>query len=304
MKRILYSFFLVFFPLASSAQGNYESRYDLIVSKLGYDGVGVETLLNNWEKEDSTNIKMLAGKFNYYFTKSQKVEIVPKPLKKFLGEEPIVTLKDSTGNDVNYFQEVMFDDELYGSAASYLEKILKLYPERLDMKFLKAASLIAYEKDSPDMALACLADLADSYYADKNVEWEYPGEEVDDVVFESAMQEYCYMFFNMGLYEAFRTMSEKMLEHVGKKSPVFLANMGSYFLVAGADYKKAMSYYRKVLKIKPDDYSAIKNMILIARKTKDIKLEKKYLPLLAEYGTDSEKLAAKSRLEALELGKK
>ena len=77
-------------------------------------------------------------------------------------------------------------------------------------------------------------------------------------------------------------------------------NMGSYYLVAENDSKTAMKYYSKVLKKAPDDYTAIKNSVLIARKQKNTKMEKKYLEKLAGISTGQEKLAAEARLKLLQ----
>ena len=61
-----------------------------------------------------------------------------------------------------------------------------------------------------------------------------------------------------------------------------------------------MNYYGKVLKINPKDYTAIKNCVLMARKNKDVKLEKKYLPMLiAVTEDDMERASAEARLKAL-----
>ena len=58
--------------------------------------------------------------------------------------------------------------------------------------------------------------------------------------------------------------------------------------------------YNKVLKLKPDDYAAIKNCVLLARNEKNAKLEKKYLQKLVEVTTDeTERTSAKVRLQAL-----
>ena len=66
------------------------------------------------------------------------------------------------------------------------------------------------------------------------------------------------------------------------------------------DNKKALQYYNKVLKIDPKDYTAAKNCVLLARKEKDSKLEKKYLPILMQ-ATDSEaeRESCRQRLAAL-----
>ena len=125
---------------------DFQDRYDLLVSKLGPTGVGIETLLDRWAAAYPDDVQMLTGKFSYWFSKSQTLQLVPKDQQKFLGETPTVVLKDSTGANVNYFQETMYDDELFGEAQKALEKAIQLYPDRLDLRFLKVASLIGYEK--------------------------------------------------------------------------------------------------------------------------------------------------------------
>lgn len=308
MRSIKILFVLCFCTTAWTVSGQsneelsqtYSKRYDIVASKLGADGVGIETILNDWEKVDSANVKMLTAKFNYYFTKAQSKSVVVKDTRKYLGMEPVLQLKDSTGRDVYYFQETFYEDSLFAKALKTLDKALEFYPQRLDIHFLKTAALISYEKDSPDMALAELLDLVDMDVAG-TMTWEYPDIEADTDFFNAAMQEYCYTFYNMGSmssYEAFRVLSERMLKSYPKNT-MFMSNLGTYYFVVVKDNKKALKFYDKVLKIKPDDYTAIKNSILLARKTKNVKLEKKYLPLLAKYGTENERAAAEARLKSL-----
>lgn len=281
---------------------DFQDRYDLLVSKLGPTGVGIETLLDRWAAAYPDDVQMLTGKFSYWFSKSQTLQLVPKDQQKFLGENPAVVLKDSTGANVNYFQETMYDDELFGEAQKALEKAIQLYPDRLDLRFLKVASLIGYEKESPDMALSSLKSLM-IYNATQHPKWEYPGvEKVDNEFFSAALQEYCYLFFRYGTpatYEAFKELSQQMLTYE-PKNVLFLDNIGSYWLVARKDNKTAMKYYSKVLKIKADDLTAIKNIIILARNSNNVKLEKKYLPLLIKYTQDEkEKITVQARLKSL-----
>lgn len=284
--------------------GGFERRYDLLVSQLGPAGVGVETVLDNWEAEDSTDAKMLLGRFSYYFTKSQSAAVVTRPQSRYLGMEPMLSLKDSAGNAVNYFQVNEFDDEIFAKAVKAADRAIALWPDRLDFRFLKANAYIAYEKESPDMALSYLKALA-AEGAARTLAWDYDGSEADRDFFAEAMQEYCYSFYSIGSpssYEAFKSLSEQLValfpEHMG-----FVNNIGSYYMVAKKDYKTALKYYAKVLKKRPDDYTAIKNGALAARKAGNRKLEIKYLLLLAEHGTDSERTAAKVRAEALSAGR-
>ena len=277
----------------------YEQRYDLLVSKLGPAGVGVETLLNNWEKADSTDSKMLMGRFNYLFTKAQSMQVVVKDKKKYLGMDPIISVKDSTGTDVYYYQEMFYDDDLYGQAIKVADRAIDMHPEMLDFRFLKANAYMAYEKESPDMTRSYLLALIDESVSRKV--WLYGDEPADAAFFSDAMLEYCFTLYSIGspaAMNAFLVISERMAE-LDPDNPAFLNNIGTYHLIAKEDYKTALKFYNKVLKSHPDDYTAIKNCVLLARKQKNEKLEKKYLQMLVLYGMDSEKIAAKARLQQL-----
>ncbi len=281
---------------------DFKNRYQLLVSKLGPTGVGIETLLDKWQEAYPEDIDMLTGRFSYYLTKSQSSAVITKDRKYYLGAAPILTLKDSTGKDINYFQDINYDDVLFGKSQQAIEKAIQLNPDRLDLRLLKSASLIGYEKESPDMALSDLRSLI-IYNETAHPTWIYPQvDKVDEEFFSTAVQEYCYLFFKYASptsYEAFRELSETMLKY-RPNDILYLNNLGSYYLVAKRDDKTAMKYYTKVLKIKQDDLTAIKNIIILARNSGNVKLEKKYLPLLEKYSdSETEKMSAKSRLETL-----
>jgi Flp pilus assembly protein TadD len=79
----------------------------------------------------------------------------------------------------------------------------------------------------------------------------------------------------------------------------FMNNIGSYHMLVRKDFKTAVKWYGKVLKKQPGDYTAIKNSVLASRKMGNVKSEKKYLQMLAEHGSETEKLAAQGRLTQL-----
>ena len=309
MKRLILillgiSVLLTSYSISSDAQDKdterFARRYDLLVSKLGYDGIGIETLLDAWEAADSTDIRIYEARFRYYFTKSRRDSVVTRDSRRYLGTEPILELKDSTGAKTYYYNEYFYNDSLFAISMKSIGKAIEMHPEKLDLKALRTDALCAYEKGSPDMALAGLKALADSYYS-KNSPWTYQGDTFNDSFFKDLIQQYCALFYSTGTaesYAAFKALSEKMLTY-RKDDPTFLTNIGSYMLVAENNPKAAVKWYNKVLKVSPGDYAAIKNCIIAARKMKNTKLEKKYLPLLIEYGPENEKKAAEARLEAL-----
>ena len=49
---------------ASAQNNNFQQRYNNLVARVGAAGVGVETLLDNWEKADSADVNLLSARFN------------------------------------------------------------------------------------------------------------------------------------------------------------------------------------------------------------------------------------------------
>jgi tetratricopeptide (TPR) repeat protein len=133
------------------------------------------------------------------------------------------------------------------------------------------------------MALANLIALA-SDFNNGTSEWVYEGEPADDEFFAVAMQEYCYTFHSLGTpssYEAFRKLSEVMNGYYPENMS-FLSNIGSYHMLVKHDYKTALKYYDKALKIDPEAKDIINNAIIAARKLNNSKLEKKYIKMLQQ----------------------
>ncbi|MCD8206993.1 MAG: hypothetical protein LUD72_03550 [Bacteroidales bacterium] len=285
----------------AAASKEFSEKYRLLVSRLGADGVGIETVLNNWEKVDPENKELLLARYAYYMTKAQTTEVVQKSEKKYLGNEALLSLKDSLGNNVYYFQQTTYNDSLFAIALTWIDKTIGLYPKELYFRNVRCAALIMYEGESPDMALAYSTGMIDNYFSNPSG-WEYDGEAADKDTFKDFVQEICYSFYSLGTpsaYRAFKSLSEKMLEY-DENDTDFLANVGTYYLVAEKDSKTALKYYNKVLKINPNDYAAAKNCVLIYRDQKNTKMEKKYLPaLIASTEDEAERRSAEARLNAL-----
>lgn len=301
MKRIVLVSILVFAAgLVLSAQNDFKARYDRLVARGGAAGLGVETLLDSWGASDSLSIDYLKARADFYYVKSMSSEIVMKPTKKYLGCDPMIEMKDSSGTPVYYYQEVMYDESLIGESLRWIETAIATYPTRLDMRIDKITTLVGYEKESPDMATGELLGLIDNHFRKKPV-WDIPGVDcVDDAYFCEIIQEYCYTFYSIATVssqESFRKISEKMNSYCPKET-MFIDNLGSYYTLS-KDYKTALKYYGKALKIKADDLTAIRNSVVIATRTKDSKNLKKYLALLEKYGNESEQTQARVRLQAL-----
>ena len=289
--------------MASAQQSaqDFLQRYTTLTGRVGSAGVGVETLLENWEEAYPDDINMLKAKWIYYFTKAQSTTLELMDRDRYLGEAPALALTDSLGNDVNYFQVTTFDDEMFGLATQALEKASKIDPNDLELHVGKISGLLSYEGESPDMAKAALRSLIDYNYLSKP-SWTFGGEPLTQEEFEGEIQELCYSFYKIGSpasYEAFREIAQKMIDYKCK-NVVFQNDIATYYQVYKDNPKEALKRYQKVLKSVPDDYTAIKNSVLIARKTGNKKDEKKYLALLAKYSpSEVERAQAQARLSAM-----
>lgn len=286
---------------AQTTKEDFKAKYDRQVSMVGSDGVGVELILDKWQKAFPDDPEQYIGRFVYNLGKCRSSKVIKLSQKTYMGNDPVIAMKDSLGNPVNFFEDIIFDDEVFGKATSAVDKAISLCPDRIDYRFYKAAALLSYEKESPDLTLSFLVGLVD--YNAGGKKWVYPEvENYDADAFSASIQEYCALFYKISSpasLEAFRTLSERMLKY-NPKNVMFLSNLGSYYFGVKNDYKASLKYFNNALKLKPDYYPAIKNALIAARKLKDRKLEKKYLQMMLKYApTDVEKDSARAMLEAL-----
>ena len=271
MRKVILAIAAIALCAAAAAQTTaeeFQARYERLVRNVGHSGVGVETLIDRWEEAFPDDPSVPIARFNYWFDKSERTEVVSKgSARKFLGNAPTLTLKDADGQDVNYFEETFYDEESFGEAVKVLDAQIAAHPAELRWRYLKITALLAYEKESPDMAAAELKGLIERN-ASARPAWTFDGEAVDEELFQQGVSEYCGSLFQLGTdagYEYFREISERM-NKLYPKNPVFIDNIGSWWQVVKGNDKQAVKYYKKALKLDPDDYAAKRNLQIIERK--------------------------------------
>ena len=287
MRKIAYIFTALLLSFLASAQtSDYQRRYSMLLDRVGFAGVGMETLIENWSKAEPDNPEMLQARFYFCFVKAQSTEVVKRSESKYLGQAPLLSLPDSTGANVYYYEVLKYDDELFAQAIKAVDKAISIHPQRLDFRFMKANAYMSYERESPDMALSYILGLAHEFLTSGKV-WTYQETaedniEVDSDLFAQMMQDYCVSLYGLGTessYEAFLKLSQRMNGYF-PKYPSFIANIGSYHLVVAKDPKAALKFYDKALKLDSKARDIINNAVLASRKLKNPKLEKKYLKML------------------------
>lgn len=259
MKRILIIAMLLVSELCP-AQDDFLSRYQRQVRNVGYSGVGVETILDSWEEAMPDDILMMEGRINYHFNKNQTSEVISRSTPRYLGAKPLMTMKDSTGAPVYYFENIIFDDEQFALCQKYIDRCIASHPDEMVFRENRISTLLAYEKDSPDLAFAELSSLVGEWKGRPS--WTLLGEPLSEQDFVSEILQYCFQLYSIGSsrgYECFRSLSELMLKQY-PKDVNFINNIGSYHLVAAGNPKLALKYYRKTLKIDPSNEAALKNI--------------------------------------------
>ncbi len=254
------------------AQGvaeRYKANYDRQVRYVGAAGAGVETIIDRWTAECPDDPEAYAARFSYCFAKARSTGIVQKDGARYLGAKPVLSLKDSLGMDVNYFEASTFSDSLFAGGIRAIDKAISLSPKEFRYHFYKISALMDYEKESPDLAAGEIDALIGEYTEDRDG-WTLDSAVADEDIFLQAVGEYCYTLFQTGSplsYEYFREISERM-SRLYPRNTVFIDNLGSYWQVAKKNERKALKYYKKALKIDPEDYAATKNISLMERSRK------------------------------------
>jgi hypothetical protein len=129
--KITLLFFLLFSTTAFG-QTNYEKFKTLFQSK---DTVSMKSLLKEWENTNPNDPELYTSAFNYYFSAS-KEEILS--IEKKQPQTESLQLTDSMGKVAGYLtSNVGYKERQLSNAFIYIDKGIKMFPDRLDMRFGK-----------------------------------------------------------------------------------------------------------------------------------------------------------------------
>ena len=269
MRKVLAAILLLAATTAAAqtTPEGFRASYERQKAAVGVTGLGVKSILENWNAAFPDDTLMLEAVFTYNLAKGRHTTVVVRREKKYLGREPILSLKDSTGHMARYFEVPVYDEECFASAQKALDKAITLAPNNIGYLFDEISSLLDYEGDSPDMAATALLNLIDRNYSE-HPRWNLYGEPFTQQDFTDAVKEYCYSFWKLATpvgYESFYNVSRRMMR-AEPKDTGFIDNVGAYWQVAKKDNKMAAKFYRKALKLDPNDYAASQNMKFITKK--------------------------------------
>lgn len=255
MKKTFTFLFIIFSSILFSQ--NFQSDFNNYFQK--NDTLNLKITLEKWEKENPKDSELYTSYFNYYFQKSKK-EVLSLSKKQPNGESLI--LKDSVNQTAGYLgSEVLYNDIDIQNAFNRIDKGIKLFPNRLDMRFGKIYALGVIE-DWKNFTIEIIKTIKYSNINKNQWTWtnNIKKENGKDFLL-SSLQNYQVQLYNTEQDELLVNMQNIALE-ILKLYPENVESYSNlsitYFLTN--QFEKGIVELKKAEKINPKDYIVLSNI--------------------------------------------
>ena len=275
---------------------DYKSQFD----QLCQDGDTTKQieLLTKWESEDPQNPELFTSYFNYYFLKSIQ-EFVSMSTNQPNGES--LQLQDSTGQVAGFLgSETVYNSEILQKGLDKIDQGIKMYPNRLDMRFGKIYTL-GQTEDWDNFTNEIVKTI--QYSKKNNNKWTWTfneKKENGEEFFLGSIQDYqlnLYETKNNDLLKNMRIIAEEILkiypDHIES-----LSNISITYLLTG-EYDKGIDALLKAEKIDPNDGVVLSNIAHGYKLNGDIDNSIKYYEKMLKLDDPGVVDFAKQQIEAL-----
>lgn len=288
---------LVFSILTNLCFGqDYKTEFDKLCQE-GDTTKQIE-LLTKWESEDPNNPELFTSYFNYYFLKSRQ-EFISMSKNQPKGES--LQLQDSSGQVAGFLgSEIVYNNETLQKGLDKIDQGIKLYPNRLDMRFGKIYAL-GQTEDWENFTKEIVKTI--HYSKKNNNEWTWTFNEKREngkEFFLSSIQDYQLILYeteNDDLLKNMRTVAEEILkiypDHIES-----LSNISITYLLTG-EYDKGIEALLKAEKIDPKDGIVLGNIAHGYKLKGDIENSIKYYEKMLILDDPKMVDFAKQQIEAL-----
>lgn len=295
MKKILS--LLAFSILTNFCLGqNYKSQFDQLCQD-GDTTMQIE-LLTKWESEDPKNPELFTSYFNYYFLKS-KQEFVSMSTNQPKGES--LQLQDSLGQVAGFLgSEIVYNSEILLKGLDKIDQGIKMYPNRLDMRFGKIYAL-GQAGNWDNFTKEIVKTI--QYSKKNNNDWTWTFNEKrknGKEFFLNSIQDYqltLYETENDDLLKNMRTIAEEILkiypDHIES-----LSNISITYILTG-EYDKGIEALLRAEKIDPKDGVVLSNIAHGYKLKGDIDNSIKYYEKMLKLDDPRAVDFAKQQIEAL-----
>jgi tetratricopeptide (TPR) repeat protein len=275
---------------------NFKAQFD----KLCQEGDTAKQiqLLSKWESANPEDPELFTSYFNYYFLKSRQ-EFVSLKANQPMGES--LQLQDSTGQVEGFLgSEIVYNLKVLQKGLEKIDEGIKMYPDRLDMRFGKIYAL-GQAEDWENFTNEIVKTI--QYSKENNNDWTWTFNEKKEngkEFFLGSIQGYqvnLYDTENDELLKNMRTIAEEILkiypDHIES-----LSNISLTYLLTG-EYDKGIEALLKAEKIDPTDGIVLSNIAHGYKLKGDIENSIKYYEKMLKLDDPDAVAFAKKQIEAL-----
>ena len=293
MKKIITLFFTILLSQIIYSQ-DYQIEFQTHCET--QDTINQLKVLKKWQSERPKDPELFVSFFNYHFMKSRK-EVLS--LTGQNNSQDGLVMKDSLGKTKGFISsQLSYDEVEIRKGLSVIEDGIKLYPDRLDMRFGKVYVLgqiqdwQAYTKE--------IIKTVQRSSINKN-QWAWPGEEDNgEENFLLTIQDYQVQLYNTGddsLLKYMREIATEILKYYPTHVPS-LSNISITYLIAG-EYEKGIEALKRAEKINPSDFIVLSNIAHGYKLKGDKANAIEYYKKVIKHGDEKVKAFAKQQITDL-----
>lgn len=297
MKKILgllLTGFIFNFVIAQDYQGDFQKYFQ------ENDTVNQFKTLTEWEKSNPKDPELFTSFFNYYFNKSRD-EILVVSAGDPPKDEEYLSLSDSSGNYAGFIgSQINYDNSYLKKGLDKISEGIKLYPNRLDMRFGKIY-VLGQIKDWKSFTKEIIKTVDYSAINDNQWTWTNNEKQKDGKdFFLSSLQDYQVQLYNTGdddLLENMREIANTILKYYPNHIES-LSNLSVTYLLTG-EYDKGIEPLLKAEKINPKDYIVLSNIAQGYKLKGDKNRAIEYYEKTIKYGDEQAKTFGRKQIEEL-----
>jgi tetratricopeptide (TPR) repeat protein len=292
MKRILGILIAILISQIGSSQ-DYPSEFQKYCQT--NDTLNQLKVLTEWKNSYPKDAELYTSYFNYHFMKS-KQEVIAISTDKTNGES--LVLKDSLNQTAGVLgSKIHFDKAELDKGLKKIDEGIKIYPNRLDMRFGKIYAL-GEVSDWENFTSEIKKTI--QYSAKNDINWTWTNNEKYDggeKEFLLDIQTYQLQLYNTGNDKLLRNMREianTVLEFYPNHIES-LSNLSITYLLTG-EYDKGIEALLRAEKINPKDYIVLSNIAQGYKLKGDKKKAIEYYEKTIEFGDERAKEYAKQQI--------
>jgi len=300
MKKQTALFVLCSIFLFNMANGQtFKEQFNALDSSK--DSTEQKQLLGKWEKSDPNDPELYVAYFNHYVNSSMKQNIRIDGSPK--GEDVFkVMSKDTSQKEPVAFiyNDTYYDAVHLKKGFDYIEKGIKKYPDRLDMRFGKIY-ILGQTGDYENFTIEIIETL--NRAASNKNKWTWtdgkPKGNPKEFMLGS-VQSYQMQLYNTeddSLLDNMKRIAETVLKHYPDHVES-LSNLSVVYMIQ-KQYDKALEYLLKAEKINPTDHIVLNNIAQAYIRKGDKINAIKYYELVIKHGDENAKKKAQVQIDGL-----